>query len=52
MAGTGNKRDAYRNLVRKHDGKGKLSRPWCRTEGVITIYLKRKNIKWGGGGID
>jgi hypothetical protein len=43
-------RDAYRNLVRKHDGKVKLSRPRCRTEGVIEIYLKE--ISLIGGGMD
>ena len=51
MAGTGNKRDAYRNLVRKHDGKGKLSRSGCRSEGVIKIYLKEISLSGGWNGL-
>lgn len=52
MAGTGNKRDAYGNLVRKHDGKGKMGRPRCRTENVTKICLKQTRLSVGGGGMD
>jgi hypothetical protein len=40
VACMGEKRNAYRILVGKPDGKRPLGRPRCRWEGNIKIYLR------------
>jgi hypothetical protein len=42
----GDRRGAYRVLVRRSEGKIQLERPRCRWENNINIYLQE--VGWGG----
>jgi hypothetical protein len=46
VARTGEKKNAYRILVRKPEGKRPLARPRRRWEDNIKIHLRQ--IRWGG----
>jgi hypothetical protein len=43
----GERRNAYRDLVGKADGKKPLRKPWRRWEDNIKMYLKE--VGWGHG---
>ena len=47
VARTGDRKNAYRVLVERSEGKRPLGRPRCRWEDNIKMYVQE--VKWGHG---